>query len=110
MDNNKIVDNLNFIKISFRIFIYKITFLKKKKKKPELSRKEIKKKKNHRQRMKTRLGARTGQKTREEKSKRHPNTKERSVSKSQFCTFGVPNDTLKGPNFLLLGFGPMAFG
>ena len=60
--------------------------------------------------MKTRLGARTGQKTREEKSKRHPNTKERSVSKSQFCTFGVPNDTLKGLNFLILGFGPMAFG
>ena len=41
MDNNKIVDNLNFIKIYFRIFIYKIIVLKK----PELSRNEIKKKK-----------------------------------------------------------------
>ena len=39
-----------------------------------------------------------------------PNTKERSMSKSQFSTFGVPNGTLKGPNFPLLGFGPMAFG
>ena len=39
MDNNKIVDNLNFIKIYFRIFIYKIIVLKK----LELSRKEIKK-------------------------------------------------------------------
>ena len=38
MGNNKIVDNLNFIKIYFRIFIYKIIVLKK----PELSRKEIK--------------------------------------------------------------------
>ena len=38
------------------------------------------------------------------------NTKERSMSKSQFSTFGVPNGTLKGPNFPLLGFGPMAFG
>ena len=41
MDNNKIMDNLNFIKIYFRIFIYKIIFLKK----PKLSLKEIKKKK-----------------------------------------------------------------
>ena len=56
MDNNKIVDNLNFIKIYFRVFIYKIIVLKK----PE-------------QRMKTRLGTRTGQKTLEEESKRHPN-------------------------------------
>ena len=50
-----------------------------------------------------RLGARTCQKTLEEKSKQHPNMKERSVSKSQF-------GTLKGPNFPLLGFGLMAFG
>ena len=56
------------------------------------------------------LGARSCQKTLKEESKWHPNTKERSVSKSQFCTFGVPNDTLKGLNFLILGFGPMAFG
>ena len=59
--------------------------------------------------MKTRLGARTGQKTLEEESKRHPNTKERSVSKSQFGTFGVSSGILKEPNFLLLSFGPMAF-
>ena len=104
MDNKKIVDNLNFIKIYFRVFIYKIIVLKK----LELFRKEIKK--NHRWRMKTRLGARTGQKTLEEESKRHPNTKERSMSKSQFGTFGVLNDTLKGPNFPLLGFDPTAFG
>ena len=44
--------------------------------------------------MNTRLGARTGQKTIEEESKRYPNMKEHSVSKSQFGTFGVPNGTL----------------
>ena len=50
------MDNLNFIKIYFWEFIYKIIVHKK----FELSRKEIiKKKKNHRLRMKTRLGART---------------------------------------------------
>ena len=104
MDNKKVVDNLNFIKIYFRVFIYKIIVLKK----LELFRKEIKKK-NHRWRMKTRLGARTGQKTLKEESKRHQNTKEHSMSKSQFGTFEVPNGTLKGPNFPLLGFGPTAF-
>ena len=40
MDNNKIVDNLNYIKIYFRIFIYNIIVPKK----PELSRNEIIKK------------------------------------------------------------------
>ena len=79
------MDNLNFIKIYFRIFIYKKIVLKK----LELSRKEIK---NHIQRMKTRLGARTGQKSLEEESKMHPNTEERLVSKSPF-------GTLKGPNW-----------
>ena len=59
--------------------------------------------------MKTRLGARTGQKTLEEESKSHPNTEEHSGSKSQFGTFGVSNGTLKGPNFFLVGFGPTAF-
>ena len=29
LDNNKIVDNLNFIKIYFRVFIYKIIFAEK---------------------------------------------------------------------------------
>ena len=62
MDNNKIVDNLNFIKINFRVFIYKIIVLKY----LELSKKEMK---NLRQRMKMRLGTRTGQKTLEEESK-----------------------------------------
>ena len=52
MDNNKIMDNLNFIKIYFKEFIHKIIVPKK----FELSGKEIK---NHRLRMKTRLGART---------------------------------------------------
>ena len=56
MDNNKTVDNLNFIKIYFRVFIYKIIVLKY----SELSKKEVK---NHRRRMKTRLGTRSGQKT-----------------------------------------------
>ena len=56
------------------------------------------------------LGARTYQKMLEEESTRHQNTKECSVSKSQFGTFGVPNGTLKGPNFPLLGLGPTAFG
>ena len=62
--------------------------------------------KNHRRRMKTRLGTRTGQKTLEEESKWNPNAKERSESKGQFGTFGVPNGTLKGLNFHVLGFGP----
>ena len=57
-----------------------------------------------------RLGARSCQKTLEEESKWHPNTKERSVSKSQFVTFGVLNGNLKGLNFPILGFGPTAFG
>ena len=55
MDNNKIVDNLNFIKIYFKVFIYKIIVLKY----PKLSKKEMK---NHTWRMKMRLGTRTGQK------------------------------------------------
>ena len=59
--------------------------------------------------MKTRLGARTGKKTLEEESKRHLNTKKCLVSKGQFSTFGVPNDTLKEPSFHVLGFGAMAF-
>ena len=69
MDNYKIVDNLNFIKIYFKGFIHKIIVLKY----PELSKKEMK---NHRQRMKMHLGTRTNQKTLEEESKRHSNTKE----------------------------------
>jgi len=56
-----------------------------------------------------RLGTRTDQKTLREKSKQHPNMKECSKSKGQFGTFGVLNDTLKGLNFLLVGFGPTAF-
>ena len=40
--------------------------------------------------MKTPLGAKIAQKTLEEESKWHPNTKEHSVSKSQFGIFGVP--------------------
>ena len=92
------MDNLNFSKIYFRLFIYKIIVLKK----LELSKKEILKK-NHRQRMKTCLGAERskiidGQKTLEEESKRHRNIKECSMSKSQSDTFGVPNGTLKGLN------------
>ena len=71
MEHNRIMDDLNFLKIYFRVFIFKIIILKK----PELSRKEIKKK-NHRQRMKTRLGTKTDQKTLKEESKRHPNMKE----------------------------------
>ena len=37
------------------------------------------------------------------------NAKEPSESKGQFSTFGVPNGTLKEPNFPWLGFGPTAF-
>ena len=48
------MDNLNYIQICFRVFIYKIIVLRQ----PELSKKEIK---NYR-RMKTRLGTRTSQK------------------------------------------------
>ena len=66
--------------------------------------------KNHRRRMKMRLGTRTGQKTLEEESKRHPNAKEQLESKGQFGTFGVLNSTPKGPNFPWLGFGLTTFG
>ena len=59
--------------------------------------------------MKTRLGTRTGQKTLGEESKWHPNMKKWSESKGQFSTFGVLNGTLKGTNFLLVGFGLLAF-
>ena len=103
MDNNKIVDNLIFIKIYFRVFIYKIIVLKY----PELSKNEMK---NHRRRMKTRPGTRTSKKTLEEESNRHPNIRECLASKGQFGTFGVPNGTLKRLNFHVLDFGPMAFG
>ena len=57
-----------FIKIYFRVFIYKIIVLKY----LELSKKEMK---NRKRRMKMRLGTRTGQKTLEGESKRHPNMK-----------------------------------
>ena len=66
--------------------------------------------KNHRWRMKTLLGTRTSQKTLEEEFKWHPNAKEHLESKGRFGTFEVPNGTLKGLNFHVLGFGPTAFG
>ena len=59
---------MNFIKIYFKVFIYKIIVLKY----PELSKKEMK---NHRRRMKTHLGTKTDQKTLEQESKWHLNTK-----------------------------------
>ena len=85
MDSNKIVDNLNFIKIYFRVFIYKIIALKY----PELSKKEMK---NHKRRMKTHLRTRTSHKTLEEESKQPPNTKVHSEPLGKFDTFGVSND------------------
>ena len=45
----------------------------------------------------------------EKESKQNPNTKKCLESKGQFGTFGVPNGTLEGPNFHVLGFGPTAF-
>ena len=65
--------------------------------------------KNHRQRMKICLGTRIGQKTLEDESKQDPNAKERLEFKGQFSTFGVPNGTLKVPNFHDLGFGQTSF-
>ena len=53
-----------------------------------------------------RLGARSCQKTLEEESKRHPNTKERSVSKSQFGTFGVLEWHSKRAEFPPFGLWP----
>ena len=52
LDNNKIVDNLNFIKIYFRVFIYKIIVT-------ENAWIIHKRDKNYRLKMKTRLGTRT---------------------------------------------------
>ena len=60
--------------------------------------------------MKTRLGTRTSQKSLEEESKRHPNTKKCLEPYGQFGTFGLLNSTLKGLNFPLLGVSPTAFG
>ena len=57
-----------------------------------------------------RLGTRTGQEALKEESKQHSNMKECSEPQGQFGTFGVPNGTLKGPNFPNVGFGPTAFG
>ena len=90
MDNNKIVDNLNFIKIYFRIFIYKIIVLKK----PELSRNEIKK--NHGRRMKTCLDTRTGSK--------NPRKRVQMVPEHE-NGFDIQKN-----HWALLGFGPTAFG
>ena len=59
--------------------------------------------------MKTCLDTMTGQKTLEGETKWHSNMKAGSASMSQFGTFGVPNDTLKWPNFYWLCFGPTAF-
>ena len=63
-----------------------------------------------------RLGTRTGQETLEGETKWHLNKKVHSISKSQFGTFGVLNDTfgvlngtLKVPNYHHVGFGPTAF-
>ena len=53
-----------------------------------------------------RLGTRTSKKTLEKESKRYPNTKVHQEPQGQFGTFGVPNGTLKGLNFHVLGFGP----
>ena len=60
--------------------------------------------KNHRWRMKTRLGTRTGQKTLEEESKRHPNMKKCLVSKGQFSTFGERHS--KRAEFSFVGLWP----
>ena len=70
MDNNKTVDNLNFIKIYFRVFIYKIIVFKY----LELSKKKKKEMKNHRQ-DENASGYKDRSKTLEEESKWHPNTK-----------------------------------
>ena len=111
MDNNKIVDNLNFIKIYFKGFIYKIIVPKK------VWIMQKRDKKNHRLRMKTRLGVRTGSKTLERESKTHPNTKVCSASKStirhfwsaEFSPFGLwPNSlrvTIRHTIFYLLAEG-----
>ena len=61
--------------------------------------------------MKTRLGTWTGLKN---PRRRVQNAPEHGRTfwcpKAPFGTFGVSNDTLKGPNFPLLGFGPTPFG
>ena len=100
MDNNKFVDKLNFIKIYFKVFIYKIIVLDK----PKLSRKEIKKKKKswtedeNMSRCKNRI---------KKPQKESPNGtwtwKSVWHSKAPLDNFGVQN-------WHLLGFGPMAFG
>ena len=94
MDNNKIVDNLNFIKISFKEFIHKIIVPKK----FELSGKEIK---NDRLRMKTCLGAKTGSKKPRKSPKGTQTRKNVQHPRAPIGTFGVPNGTLKVPNWLI---------
>ena len=101
MDNNKIVDNLNFIKIYFRIFTYKIIILEK-------AWIIQKRNKNHRLRMKTHLGARTGSKNPKRKVQTHPNTKERSATKSTIRHFWSAEWHFKRAKFPPSGLWPNA--
>ena len=100
------MDNPNYIKIYFRVFIYKIIVLKM----YELFRKEIKKKnfKNHGLRMKTRLGARTESKNLEGESKMHPNTKVYLASKSTIWHFWSAERHFKSAKLVLFGLWPNA--
>ena len=100
------MDNLNYIKIYFRVFIYKIIILKM----YELSRKEIKNFffKNHGLRMKTRLGARTRSKNLEGESKMHSNTKVYSASKSTIWHFWSAERHFKSAKLVLYGLWPNA--
>ena len=103
MDNNKIVDNLNFTKIYFRVFVYKIII-------PEKAWIIQKRDKNHRLRMKTHLGTRTGlkkkKKTLKRESKTHQNTEERSASKSTIRHFWSAKQHFKRAKWSPFGLWP----
>ena len=86
MDNNKIVDNLNFIKIYFRVFIYKIIVAKK----TWIIQKRDKKKILE-YGLKTHLSVRPGSRKPKKESKMHPNTKVRSTPTSTIRHFWNAN-------------------
>ena len=94
MDNNKIVDNLNFIKIYFRIFIYKIIVLKK----LELDRNDKKKKKKKKSWME------------DENISRYKDWIKKLRRRVQMVPEHKSGFDIQKHHWALLGFSPTAFG
>ena len=104
MDNNKIVDNLNFIKIYFRIIIYKIIVAKK-------TWIIQKRDKNLRIWIENMSKCKAQLKKTQRMSPKHTQTRKCDWHpRVPFGTFGVPINTFKVPNGTHLGFGLTLFG